>query len=569
MSDLDCKLLTQVQYECRTLAEGKRVAELIAKLCPRPNAQLPGLIALIANAIEHGNLQIDAKDKARLLQSGHWFDEVDRRASLPEYASRRVRVALERTVSEVVITIADDGAGFAFARYLSPHDAGSDGDLDHGIAIAQRTSFDAIEYRGTGSEVCVRVRRSEEDPHRTSSVPQPSTQSAEPATTSASSLRAHKRPTVLVADDEPVTRLLLFAALRETYEVIQAVNGHDALEKYQTLRPDLMLVDVQMPLLSGGELCKRVRAHEHDQHTPILLMSSQNDERFVLDGLGCGADDFIVKPLNQRVLLSKIHAQLLGKNTRDTLAYQRARLLALQRATAHEHFVAQAVLKNILGRAELNHPSIRYLMTGMTGFEGDVALVAKPPGGGLRVMVSDVVGHGLPAAFGTIPVSLLFYSTTRRNLPLDEAMKHINRELCGVLPVGLFAAGAAFDVSADGRRVQIWNGGIPDIFLRRHRSRELLRFASRNIPIGVADHDTAVVEEVSVEAGDVVFVMSDGVVETRDRSGQLFGIQRVVDCLSADHPPSTLFDALRGALSKFGQGRQDDDITLLAHTVGA
>jgi serine phosphatase RsbU (regulator of sigma subunit) len=195
-------------------------------------------------------------------------------------------------------------------------------------------------------------------------------------------------------------------------------------------------------------------------------------------------------------------------------------------------------------------------------------MVAKLPSGGLRVMVCDVTGHGLPAAFGTIPVSLLFYSTTRGGLDLSDTMSLINRELCGVLPVGLFAAAATFEVSADGRKMQIWNGGLPDLFLRRGSSQELLRFASRNLPIGLTTDDNSSIDEVDVQQGDVMFAMTDGVLETRDQSGQLFGSKRVVSTLSEQRAAVDLFDDLRRALSAFGLGRQDDDITLLAYTVG-
>lgn len=568
MSELDSACLTQVHYECRTLAEGKQVARLLASLCPNPTAHYPGLVELIVNAIEHGNLELDTVTKNQLLQNGTWLDEVDRRYELPRYRSRRVHIALRRSRTMVSITIRDEGVGFDHARYTM---AGSNRSVDaahRGIAIAQCVGFESVEYRGSGSEVCVTVRRVVEQ------ISVPITDQASTLEPRASGRETHESVTrskphlVLVADDEPVTRMLLFAALRKDYDVAYAVDGHDALARYQALRPDLMLVDVHMPFLSGSRVCELVRVHETDTRTAVLLMSSQNDEALVLDALARGADDFVLKPINQRVLLSKIATQLNGKRTRDALAFQRGRLVELQRKVAHEHFLAQSVLKNILERAELSHPSIQCAVTPMSDFDGDVALVARLPNGGFRMMVSDLAGHGLPAAFGTIPISLLFYSTARQGLDLEAAVAQLNRELCGVLPLGLFAASAVFEVSADARTLRVWNGGIPDLALRRRCSREVVRFASQNLPIGIGANDTVTVEEVPVEPGDIVFAMSDGVVETRNESGELFGIQRVIATLAADRPPACLFDDLRAALVRFGHGQQDDDVTMLAHTVG-
>lgn len=233
----------------------------------------------------------------------------------------------------------------------------------------------------------------------------------------------HRRMVVLIADDEPVTRVLLFGMLSDSYQVITAVDGRDALAKYFSDRPDILLLDVQMPGLDGCVVCERIREHEGDGgHVPILLMSAQSQEDQVLGGLARGADDFVLKPINQRVLRSKIRAQLVSKSSRDDLTAQRERLLALQQETAREHFAASAVLRNILDRAELKHPSIRTMLTPMSGFDGDVALVSKLPGGNLRIMVCDVVGHGLPAALGTIPIAVLFYSTARQGMELGAAM---------------------------------------------------------------------------------------------------------------------------------------------------
>ena len=381
--------------------------------------------------------------------------------------------------------------------------------------------------------------------------------------------RSRKRASILIADDEPITRMVLAAGLRQEFDVIQAVDGQDAVEKYETHRPDIVLLDVQMPRLSGCEACERIRELEQDSKAPLLLMSSQSDEELVLAGLALGADDFVFKPVNQRVLLSKLKAQTERKNSADQLAFQSQRLLDLQQETAREHFAASTVLRKILDRAELNDPSIRYMTSPMSGFDGDVALAARLPEGHLRVMVCDVVGHGLPAALGTIPISVLFYASARRGLELGSALDDMGRELCGILPVGLFASAGAFELTPDRKRLRVWNGGIPDLLLRRQHSPELIHIVSENIPLGITTAEPSVVRELEVSPGDVLFVISDGVSEARSMSGEMFGMPRVVELLSADRPLDELFDDLRGALLHFCQDRQDDDVTLLAYTVGA
>jgi two-component system, HptB-dependent secretion and biofilm response regulator len=154
-------------------------------------------------------------------------------------------------------------------------------------------------------------------------------------------------------------------------------------------------------------------------------------------------------------------------------------------------------------------------------------------------------------------------------MELGAAMLEINRQLCDVLPVGLFAAATAFEIDPNGTTLRVWNGGIPDLVLRRRDSSTLVRFPSENLPIGITPQEAYSVQIAEVAAGDVLFVMSDGVIEAQSFQGETFGIERVLRVLSTERPVDELFDDLRSELLHFAQGRQDDDITLLAHTVGA
>jgi CheY-like chemotaxis protein len=98
---------------------------------------------------------------------------------------------------------------------------------------------------------------------------------------------------ILVVDDEAPVRLLLAAILSEHgHHALQAANGRQALEALEGQRPDLVLSDVMMPLLSGRDLCRQLKSDPATRSIPVILMSAAG--RAVMDG--CGADDYVDKP---------------------------------------------------------------------------------------------------------------------------------------------------------------------------------------------------------------------------------------------------------------------------------
>lgn len=117
---------------------------------------------------------------------------------------------------------------------------------------------------------------------------------------------------ILVADDEPnIVTALEFLLQRNGFEVQVARNGDEALNLIESGRPDLVLLDVMMPLKSGYEVCKRIRERPDWSRIKVVMLSAKGRDAEVARGLDAGADLYITKPFSTRDLLSKIK-QLLG-----------------------------------------------------------------------------------------------------------------------------------------------------------------------------------------------------------------------------------------------------------------
>lgn len=119
---------------------------------------------------------------------------------------------------------------------------------------------------------------------------------------------------VLIADDEPnIVAALEFLLERNGYEVHVARNGEEALKLIEQHRPDLLLLDVMMPLRSGYDVCQRVREREDWRHIKIVMLSAKGRDVEVNKGMSLGADEYITKPFSTSELVARINA-LLGAN---------------------------------------------------------------------------------------------------------------------------------------------------------------------------------------------------------------------------------------------------------------
>lgn len=114
--------------------------------------------------------------------------------------------------------------------------------------------------------------------------------------------------TILVADDDPnIRQLLVFALGKAGLDTIEAADGEAALAEVAQHRPDLVVLDINMPRMDGLEVCRRLRS---GGETPILFLSSRDDEIDRVLGIELGADDYVVKPFSPREVVARVMAIL-------------------------------------------------------------------------------------------------------------------------------------------------------------------------------------------------------------------------------------------------------------------
>jgi DNA-binding response OmpR family regulator len=124
---------------------------------------------------------------------------------------------------------------------------------------------------------------------------------------------------ILIADDDNAARRALRDLLQALdHRVVTAADGEQALLAFEAERPDLVLLDVEMPMLDGFDVARHIRAETPFDWIPIIFLSGRGEPAMVAEGIQAGGDDYLTKPVNLKVLLAKIDA-LPGLNARQYL----------------------------------------------------------------------------------------------------------------------------------------------------------------------------------------------------------------------------------------------------------
>jgi len=117
--------------------------------------------------------------------------------------------------------------------------------------------------------------------------------------------------TILIAEDERDIRDLVVYSLRfGGFEVVEAANGQEAVEKAQAVMPDLILMDVRMPKMTGYEACKQLKSMDSMKHIPVIFLSAKGQEQEIQQGMDAGAVDYVLKPFAPEDLVNKVRTIL-------------------------------------------------------------------------------------------------------------------------------------------------------------------------------------------------------------------------------------------------------------------
>jgi two-component system, HptB-dependent secretion and biofilm response regulator len=349
--------------------------------------------------------------------------------------------------------------------------------------------------------------------------------------------------TVLVVDDHPQAQVLLTRFLKRMgYRVETAANGLEAVNAVSRVRPDIILMDLTMPVMGGYEATEQIRAAANDRWIPIVFLSATPDSAALIRALERGADDYLVKPISYTVLRAKMRAVARMLAMQRQLEDRNERLAAYRAAEDEQNRMAQHVISRLANHHLFDASVLQHWTAPASFFSGDLVVAGYTPAGVLHVMLADGAGHGLAAALSALPVTQPFYRMTEKGYSLSSIVEEMNGKIRQLLPVERFVAATLIAVDFKEQVVQIWNGGNPPLAILAADGRVLHAGCSLHPPLGVApDHlFSSDVDVYRYEESCQLVACSDGLYEGAGWRGNAAGAQDLAKLLGASPVPQRL-----------------------------
>ncbi len=374
---------------------------------------------------------------------------------------------------------------------------------------------------------------------------------------------------ILIVDDLQVNRKLLKKMIKSfrDCDVIEANDGDEAIQKFTDEMPDLILMDVNMPVMNGYESATKIKSLATENHVPIIFITALSTEDSLSESLASGGDDFISKPFSIELLGSKLNAHLRIRELTKKLNDKNEELKIYNQRLEYEQLLIENYFDNALKQCFLDENIIKFHLSSMSTFSGDLFLAERKPNGGLILMVGDFSGHGLTAAMGTLPVSMVFFKMVKHGFSIDTIAYEFNRHLNMLMPTNMFFAVTLLELNAECDKIKIWMGSMPECYIIADNGKIKETIKSENLPIGVLS-DTkfeAQYKEYDVVVGDKIYLHTDGVIEAENTKHEMFGEKRLEEILTSNK--LNRYDKVLSELDDFtGNRHQSDDITLVELT---
>ncbi|MBC7906653.1 MAG: fused response regulator/phosphatase [Rhodospirillaceae bacterium] len=370
---------------------------------------------------------------------------------------------------------------------------------------------------------------------------------------------------VLVVEDNEFNRQFACAVLGSmgVHVVECAADGVEGLAKVRTFQPDLVLLDLMMPVMDGQEFLRHLRADPDHQDLPVLVTTAMDTQEVRNATFALGAADYIDKPINRQELVARVSVHLRSHLLLKRLGKYHDRL-------ANDLHTAQAMQEALL-------PTAAYLRetTGRYGLFVDALFSPSAELGGdfwglvpvddhrLALFAVDFSGHGVAAAINTFRLHLLIQSASAHAGDPAAFLQALNLALLPLLPRGQFATMLMVVVDVAAGTLTLSNAGGPAPIIGTEG--DTRRVNTHNLPLGITASAAYANEVLDFPRGSHVSLYSDGFSDIADQSGQFLG-EAGVESLVADNvdgPPQGMLARFMAAFSSRVPGRPEDDLSFI------
>ncbi|MCZ4282286.1 fused response regulator/phosphatase [Kiloniella laminariae] len=328
---------------------------------------------------------------------------------------------------------------------------------------------------------------------------------------------------ILVVDDAKSLCVLIYSILKKAgfTNIIMAENGMEAMSTIAATPPDLIILDLMMPIMDGMEVCRLARQIEDTASIPIIIQTAMDNQGERLKAFAVGASDLITKPVYPQELVArtKLHLQNL------VLAEKQERYL---NRVADELAMAKDVQQNLL-------PSSQFLADIKSRFQVNIASVCEPSSelggdfwraeplknGSLGFYIADFSGHGVVSALNTVRLHTLMYNIDHDWDNPCAILEQINLDLCRILPTGQFATMMIGIISREENTLYYAAAASPQPIYGKWADPDSIEYLDTSgLPLGISEKASYETRKIAFSKDNFLFCYSDALTETQMKDGK-------------------------------------------------
>jgi sigma-B regulation protein RsbU (phosphoserine phosphatase) len=382
---------------------------------------------------------------------------------------------------------------------------------------------------------------------------------------------------ILIVDDEPQNlELLELILLPEKFQIHKANNGQQAVDFVLKNPPDLVLMDVCMPIKTGFEACKEIKTTLKDAFVPVTLLTNLHDEESKVRGLDAGADEYLVKPPKRAELLARVRAMLRIRDLQHRLLQSAIELKeAKDEAEKTKKIIEEEIKKvgsiqqSFLPSKFPSHPDFDFAhyYEPCADAGGDYFDLIEIGHSRWGLLIADVTGHGASAAVVMAITHTLMHSFISTfhypSTALKVANEKLNEHLAPTFYVTMFYGVLNFETKS----FRFSSAGHEPMMIYRAESNtvELLK-TKFGFPLKLMESDDYDECEIALEPDDKLVLFTDGLVEIRNPEGEILSPERLRSLLLQHHdlPPKEFIKTIIDFAKDFrGNKPFQDDVTML------
>ena len=372
---------------------------------------------------------------------------------------------------------------------------------------------------------------------------------------------------ILIVDDSlPIVKFIEMMLKAQGFTQLEtASDGQEGLDKVDAFQPDLLILDIKMPVMDGLDVLKVLRGNKRHSDLPVIVETASETKEERNRILAAGGDDILSKPIDPGVLMARVKQHLTKRILVRQLVDYQLRLeaeLDTARSMQAELMPKQAAVSELETRYDC-----KLLSQATTSSElgGDFWGIEPLDNDRFVIFIVDFSGHGVGAAINTFRLHTVMREIEKTDGSPSDYVRKLNDQLVNLLPIGQFAT-ITYAILDCSKNILTYSGAAsPYLIVGRDGGTRLESHECAGPPIGALSGITYEDRTIPFEKGDFLFLYSDALFESENTEGEIIGMDGVADFLEPHMHLETddQFESVMNAFHAHAVKPLNDDLTAI------